>query len=304
MTYYHNKVSSNIKCVHKLPFLPSAQYVAIPTAYLTKLEVRRYSDSTIKVYTYFFREFMRFYFRKSLDTITKEEIQKYLHHLITTKNISTSTQNQVINAIKFYYEQVKGFKREVYYFDRPKKERVLPKVLSQEEVVLLLKATRNPKHKCMLSLIYSAGLRVGELINLRLEDIDSDRMMIYVRGGKGKKDRTTLLSVKILALLRRYYKLYQPKHWLFEGPANCRYSQSSIRQVFKRSLCAAGILKKVTLHSLRHSFATHLLEGGTNLRYIQELLGHSSSKTTEIYTHITHAGMKNVMSPLDQLKDV
>ena len=287
-----------------LPFTPNARYVRIPQVYLDKLEVRRYSESTISVYTHFFREYMRYFYNRPLDSIKKEEIQTYLLHLIKTRNISASTQNQIINAIKFYYEQVKGLDRTFYFIERPRREKKLPMVLSQEEVMRLLRATHNLKHKAMLGLIYSAGLRVGELISLELVDIDSDRMVIYVRGGKGKKDRTTLLSSKILVLLRAYYKRYRPVKWLFEGPNHSQYSQSSLRKIFIRSKAKAGIYKKLTLHCLRHSFATHLLENGTNLRYIQELLGHNSSKTTEIYTHITLAGMKNVNSPLDQLTDV
>ena len=165
----------------------------------------------------------------------------------------------------------------------------------------LLKSIGNIKHKTMLGLIYSAGLRVGELINLKIEDIDSDRMVISVRGAKGKKDRTTLLSSKILEMLRIYYKRHRPIGWLFEGPGHTQYSTSSLRQIFRRAMVKARINKKLTLHCLRHSFATHLLEKGTNLRYIQELLGHNSSKTTEIYTHVTHSGMQNISSPLDQL---
>ena len=292
------------KTKQTLPFSPSARYVVMPQAYLDKLEVRRYSESTITVYTHFFRAFMRYFHNTSIDDITKNEIQQYLLHLIETKNISVSTQNQVINAIKFYYEQVKGMEKEVYYFDRPQKEFTLPKVLSQEEVVRLLQVTSNLKHKCMLSVIYSAGLRVGELLNLTLADIDSDRMLIFIKAGKGKKDRSTLLSHKVLEILRSYFKVYRPKEWLFEGPNSAKYSQSSLQKIFQRSRVKAGILKKVSLHSLRHSIATHLLERGTNLRYIQGLLGHNSSKTTEIYTHITKVGMKDVISPFDQMPDV
>jgi len=302
-TAIHSKMPPG-KMKQTLPFTLNARYVRVPQVYLDKLEVRRYSESTISVYTHFFREYMRYFYNRPLDSIKKEEIQEYLLHLIKTRNISSSTQNQVINAIKFYYEQVKGLERTYYFIERPKKEFKLPQVLSEEEVMRLLRATNNLKHKTMLALIYSAGLRVGELLHLRLEDIDSDRMVISVRGAKGKKDRTTLLSAKILILLRTYYGKYRPYSWLFEGPQRSLYSRSSLRKILIRSKTKAGINKKITLHCLRHSFATHLLERGTNLRYIQELLGHNSSKTTEIYTHITHAGMKNICSPLDQLADV
>lgn len=292
------------KTKQTLPFSPSAKYVVIPQTYLDKLEVRRYSESTVSIYTHFFRAFIRHFYNTPLDGITKQEIQQYLLHLIDSKNISISTQNQVINAIKFYYEQVMGLDKEVYYFDRPRKEFKLPKVLSQEEVLRILDRTTNLKHRCMLSTMYSAGLRVSELLSLALADIDSNRMLIFIKAAKGKKDRTTMLSHNVLKILQEYYKVYRPKKWLFEGPNGAKYSSSSLRKVFHRSKFKANVIKKVSLHSLRHSFATHLLERGTNLRFIQELLGHSSSKTTEIYTHITQVGMKDVISPFDQMPDV
>lgn len=177
----------------------------------------------------------------------------------------------------------------------------LPKVLSEKEVTAILNAVYNLKHKAMLLLIYSAGLRAGELINLRIEDIDSEQMRVFVRSGKGKKDRVTILSHKALTVLREYFKKYRPKEYLFEGQFGGKYSDSSLRRVFGNALKKAGNSKKVTLHSLRHSFATHLLERGVDMRYIQMLLGHNSSKTTEIYTHITHKGWQKIESPLDKL---
>ena len=297
-----NKKKTSTKTKQELPFSPSMHYVVLPEAYLNKLKVMRYSQSTVNVYTHFFRAFIQYYHDKPLDSITKEEIQQYLLHLIRTKNIAVSTQNQVINAIKFYYEQVNSLERTYYFIDRPKKELKLPKVLSKEEVLRLLQETKNIKHKAMLSLIYSGGLRIGELLNLRVEDIDSDRMLINILGGKGKKDRTTLLSVTILPLLRSYYITYKPQNWLFEGPGHKQYSPSSLRNIFMRAKARAKIFKNITPHSLRHSFATHLLEKGTNLRYIQKLLGHSSSKTTEIYTHVCTTNLTDITSPFDLLK--
>jgi len=179
------------------------------------------------------------------------------------------------------------------------KEQTLPTVLSEEEIVAIFNETINIKHKCMLMLAYSAGIRVGELLALKIKDIDSDRMQIRIEQSKGKKDRYTLLSAKILKILRQYYRAYKPKEWLFEGVNGGKYSPRSIQNVLKRAAEAARIKKKVSMHTLRHSFATHLLERGTDLRYIQVLLGHGSSKTTEVYTHVTTKGISQVKSPID-----
>jgi integrase/recombinase XerD len=186
-----------------------------------------------------------------------------------------------------------------YYIQRPKKEKVLPKVLSEQEVLSILHCSENLKHKAILSLIYSAGLRRGELINMKVNDIDSKRMYVIIRQGKGRKDRYSILSEKVLELLRRYFTEYKPKEWLFEGQFGGQYSATSIQNILRDAVTRAKIRKKVTVHTLRHCFATHLLEHGVDIRYIQELLGHESSKTTEIYTHITQRGLGKIKSPLD-----
>ena len=175
-------------------------------------------------------------------------------------------------------------------------------MLSEEEVTAILKTITNIKHKALIMTIYSGGLRISELINLKVKDIDSDRMQIRVQQSKGKKDRYTLLSQKTLLILRQYFKEYKPKEWLFEGEGDGEYSQKAIQNILKRAVLKAGIKKRITVHSLRHSFATHLLENGTDLRYIQNLLGHSNSKTTEIYTHITTKGFDQIKNPLDKLE--
>ena len=185
---------------------------------------------------------------------------------------------------------------------RPRKEKKLPRELSEDEITVIFKQIKNLKHRCMLYLVYSAGLRRSELLNLRAADIGSSRSCIVIRDAKGIKDRITLLSEKILRLLRDYYKKYKPKEWLFEGAAGGKHSESSIRKVFENAVVKSGIRKNVSLHSLRHSFATHLLERGTDLRYIQALLGHNSSKTTEIYTHVTKKGLEQLRSPLEDLE--
>ena len=222
----------------------------------------------------------------------------YMSYLIEYRGISASTQNQVVNAIKFYYEKILGTDKISIAFERPRRERSLPDILSKEEVLNIITAPENLKHKAMLTLVYSAGLRCGELLNLKPEDIYSDRMLIHIRKGKGKKDRMTVLSDKALHLLKRYYRQYRPREWLFEGIRG-PYTASSLRAVFKNAVVKAKINRKVRLHDLRHSFATHLLESGTDLRYIQTLLGHNSSLTTEIYTHVSQAHIGLIKSPLD-----
>ncbi|MDI9512668.1 MAG: tyrosine-type recombinase/integrase [Bacillota bacterium] len=186
--------------------------------------------------------------------------------------------------------------------ERPKKEKKLPEILSKNEISKLLKAVKNLKHKAILYLVYSAGLRVGEVVKLKPTDIDSDRMLIPIIQGKGKKDRYTILSETALSILRQYVKVYKPEHWLFPGQHPDKHlTERSVQKVFDNARIDAKIRKDVSVHNLRHSFATHLLEGGVNLRYIQELLGHSSSKTTEIYTHVTQKNLSNIISPLDTI---
>ena len=230
------------------------------------------------------------------------DIVNFLNFLIDQFCISTTYQNQYINAIKFYYEKVLRQKKTTYNLQRPKKENKLPLVLSVSEVERLLSAIDNLKHRCILALIYASGLRVSELINLKITDIHSERGLIHIRDGKGHKDRYSLLPKSLIPQLRQYYKEWKPGQFLFEGPTlHSKYSSSSIRKIMQRALKKAKVNSNATPHTLRHSFATHLLESGTNLRYIQELLGHQSSKTTEIYTHISQKNIENICSSLDKL---
>ena len=276
-------------------------YREAPDSYLDKLTLLRYSENTIRTYRECFEEFINYYHTKDINHITQEEIQGYLLYLVEQRQVSTSYQNQAINAIKFYYEKVLKGPRRIYYIERPRKEKTLPTVLSEDEVKRIIENITNLKHKCLIMTCYSGGLRISEVLNLKPSDIDSKRMMIHVRGGKGKKDRITLLSSRLLELLRKYYKLYKPGEYLFTGLMGGQYSERSAQEVLKQSARRAGINKPVTLHTLRHSFATHLLENGTDLRYIQSLLGHSSPKTTQIYTHITTKGFDQIQNPLDKL---
>ncbi len=298
---YEEEEQYNSRIQRITPYdIPNYRYC--PDEYLMKLTELRYSPKTSKVYKEMFEEFINFYPTYDIKNLDETLIIKFLRFLVTERKISTSYQNQSINAIKFYYERVLGGQRKIYFIDRPIKEKTLPIVLSTEEVKHILAVTINLKHKAILMLIYSAGLRISEAVNLKIKDIDSQRMQIRVEQSKGKKDRYTLLSVKALTILRNYFLDYRPKEWLFEGmEAGNQYSTRSIQQVFKESVVRAGIKKDVSVHTLRHSFATHLLENGTDIRYIQSLLGHESSKTTEVYTHITTKGFDQIKSPLDNL---
>jgi site-specific recombinase XerD len=277
-------------------------YRSCPEEYILKLKELRYSENTLKTYKALFEEFINYYHKFEISRIDESMITAFLRYLVIERKVSTSYQNQAINAVKFYYERVLGGQRKVYLVDRPREEKTLPVVLSEKEVGDLLKATENLKHKAILMLAYSGGLRLSELIYVKLTDIDSNRMQIRVEQSKGNKDRYTLLSVRLLEVLRKYFLAYKPKVWLFEGVNGGQYSVRSIQAIMKDSTRKAGIKKKVSVHSLRHSFATHLLENGTDLRYIQSLLGHSSSKTTEIYTHVTTKGFDQIKSPLDKLE--
>ena len=275
--------------------------ISIPREFTEVLNMRRYSESTIRNYSSQFEKFLSYYAHIPPENITPEQVAQYMSHLVSQCKISSSTQNQAINAIKFYFENVLGRKVIHYALDRPARDQRLPVVLSETEVTLLLNSCDNLKHKAMLYLIYAAGLRRSELIALRIHSIDRERNLINIEGGKGKKDRITLLSKKALALLDEYCARYKPANYVFEGASGFQYSATSLQKIFMAALKKSGIQKAATLHTLRHSFATHLLESGTDIRYIQVLLGHSSSKTTEIYTHVTRKGFENIRSPLDNL---
>jgi integrase/recombinase XerD len=276
-------------------------WVDLPPLYQETLIKMRYSSATIDNYLVQFRFFLIFIYPTPADEISDEQIHRYLLYLIEKKKVSISTQNQAINAIKFYLERVKKGERKVYYIDRPIKDWKLPTVLSEDEMRNLLYHTKNVKHRCLMFMLYSAGLRISELLSLQWKDVDWDRKVIYVRGGKGKKDRITLLSQVAYNYLQHYQESYKPETWLFESLDRKQYSARSVNKVIKAAALRAGIKKRVSAHTLRHSFATHLLENGTDLRYIQSLLGHESSQTTERYTHVTRKGFERLISPLDTM---
>ena len=271
-----------------------------PEEYIDKLQVLRYSENTVKTYVAMFEEFINYYVESDLLSINANDIKNYLKYLVERK-VSKSYQNQAINAIKFYYEIVLCLPNCYYHIDRPRKEKKLPIVLSTDEIQNMFKTITNIKHKAILMTIYSAGLRVSELLELKISDIQSNRKLIFVRNSKGNKDRVTLLGDKTLVILREYYKIYKPKEYLFEGVKGGKYSKTSIQKILKKAVFKAKISKRVTIHTLRHSFATHLLEKGVNLRYIQSLLGHSNPKTTEIYTRVSTIGISEIKNPIDIL---
>ena len=269
-----------------------------PKEYIDKLEVKKYSLSTIKTYTSAFECYLNFYKDQPLNNLNDQHIQQYLLTLVK-KGRSNSYINQAVNAIKFYYEMVLNMPNRFYNIDRPRKEHKLPKVISKEEVLAIIENTNNIKHRCIVELLYSAGLRRSELIDLKIKDIDSSRMTIRIEGAKGNKDRFTILSETLLKDLRKNFLEWKPRVYLFEGIKGEKYTGSSVAKIISKASIKANINQKVTPHMLRHSFATHLLENGTDLRYIQSLLGHSSTKTTEIYTHVATNIFKKGKNPLD-----
>lgn len=272
-----------------------------PREYIELLETRRYSFNTARTYIFHFSEFVEHFRVTPLNEINELDIKKYIHRIVK-QGKSHSYQNQVINAVKFYYEQVLDMPQRFYEIDRPIKERKLPSVLSEDEIGRIISVTTNLKHKAILVTIYSCGLRLSELLHLKLTDVQSDRHLLLVRDAKGNKDRTTILSETTLGLLRKYYLAYRPKEYLFEGTNGGGYSCKSVQNIVKHALAMANIKRPASTHTLRHSFATHLLENGTDLRYIQMLLGHSSPKTTEIYAHVSTKSLQGVVSPIEKLK--
>ena len=269
----------------------------------SKMIRKNYSKRTIEIYTSCLKQYFSYCIRQELDDTV--DVEKYINSLIK-RGLSTSAQNQAINAIKFYWEFILGKEKRFIEIDRPMKERKLPEVLSLEEVCRLLKSCCNLKHQMILKTIYACGLRTGELINLEMKNIKSERKTIQVVLGKGKKDRIVPIPEELILDLRKYYKKYRPIKYLFEGQGSrighpVKYSATSIQTILKRQVKKIGIKRKITPHTLRHSYATHLYEHGIGLRSIQVLLGHNSSKTTEIYTHVSNTHISNTPSPLSFL---
>jgi site-specific recombinase XerD len=264
-----------------------------PEEYLLKLELKRYAENTVRNYVSCFEAFINHYFETDPIDLNELDVRNYLQKLIQ-EGKSNSYVNLAVNSIKFFYEVVHGMPNRFYSIERPRKQKQLPSVLSKEEVMMLMEHTNNIKHKCIVGLLYSSGLRRGELLNLLVTDIDSKRMMVHIKNAKGNKDRYSILSPSILDDLKVYYKEHRPTNYLFESPKGDRYSGTSVLNIVEMAAKKAGIARKVTPHMLRHSFATHLLENGTDIRHIQLLLGHSSTKTTEIYTHVANRSFMDI----------
>ncbi len=267
-----------------------------------ELILRNYSHKTIKSYTGCLRAFVKHFNPVHPRNISNEEIRKYLLYLIKEKNWQASTINQMFNAIRFLYVELYKTPFIVGNIPRPQKEHKLPDVLNEDEVIKIFNSVNNLKHKTMLMLAYACGLRVGELVRIKIEDIDGSRELIHIRSAKGKRDRYTIFPASLREQLVNYWKTYKlgASGWLFPGEnINKHLAERSIQAVLRRAVKSSKITKQVSMHTLRHSFATHLLEHGTDLRYIQELLGHKSVKTTEIYTHISSKALQKIRSPLD-----
>lgn len=264
-----------------------------------KLILMAYSPHTIRNYKAELARYLKYFENYEHKNITKEEIESYVYYMVTKYKIGESKQNGMINAIKFYYEKVLGMPREYYDIQRPKKSNQLPNVLGVEETYKLINSPENKKHKAILYTIYSAGLRTSELLNLRIEDIRSKEGYIFVKGAKGKKDRHIVLAEFLLPVLRGYYKEHKPSYWLFEGQTGGKYSATSVQEIYRKAQKDSGANPWSTPHTLRHSYATHMLEYGENLRTIQVLMGHESSKTTEVYTHVVGINNKKIKNPLD-----
>jgi len=268
-----------------------------------KMSLRSYSDSTIRTYQSNLTQFFAYFKGSDYGSLTKEQIEGFVFELVQKYKISEQKQNAMINAIKSYYEHTLGLPREYYTITRPKPSKDLPNILSEEEVIAIINAPENIKHRAILHTIYSAGLRIGEVIRLRVKDVRSDDGFLFVKDSKGKKDRHTVLSPLLLDLLRKYYKVHKPSYWLFEGQDGGQYSATSIQQIYRRAVKQTGSNPWSTPHTLRHSFATHLMQRGVNIRYIQRALGHSSTKTTEVYTRVLSINSKTLKSPLDVIME-
>ena len=269
--------------------------------YKQKLVIANYSPKTISAYLNALKLFLAYLSNQQLESVEEIHIQQYLFICANERKYSYSSMKQVMASIRFLYAHILNRAVPQCLNIRLKKPEKLPDVLSFEEVQKVFKVTNNLKHKCILMTLYSGGLRMNELLNLHIKDVDSDRMQIHIHSGKGQKDRFVMLSENLLRYLREYYGEYQPQKYLFEGQKGGQYSSSSVQNIMRSALKKAGVRKKATPHTLRHSFATHLLDNGTDIRYIQELLGHKHLETTRIYTHVSSYSINQIKSPLDSL---
>lgn len=269
--------------------------------FIETLQLKGYSPNTMRTYGSEFAQFLYVLGNFKASDCDEEKIRAYFLYCINTLQLSENSMHSRMNAVKFYYEKILGRDKFFVEIPRPKKASKLPKVIHNQDIKKLLEVTTNIKHNTILKLTYGMGLRVSEIINLKISDIDSKNMQVFLRRAKGKKDRYVNLPESVLQQLRLYFLEYKPKEYLFEGQFGGQYSIRSAQQVFKSALLKAGLHKTVGIHSLRHSFATHLLENGTDVRFIQELLGHKDIKTTLLYTNVSDTSIRKIKSPLDDL---
>lgn len=295
------KLGMPLQAVVSVPHQMSAVNLLALDRFVKTLALKAYSPATMHHYRQEFQKLLMLLGELEVSSLTTEQVKSYLLWLITKKGYGESHANTAVNAIKFYFEKVLLQPRVVYDLPRPKKPLVLPKVMGKESITRIIQSMDNLKHQSMLMLAYAAGLRVSEIVALKLVDIDSDRMCINIRRAKGKKDRVVALSPILLDHLRDYFRAYRPKEWLFEGQGGGQYSARSVQQVFKDAKALAGVKTPGGIHTMRHSFATHLLESGTDIRFIKDLLGHNSLSTTLRYTHVSLKQITLIKSPLDDL---
>ena len=270
-------------------------------AYVKYMHGKRYSKSTVRTYFTFIADFINYMQPKPLVDLTNRDVELFFESVFITRAYSISSQRQFISALKLFVTLYPECQIEALLLERPKKSRILPTILSQREVIIILQVTKNLKHRAIIALLYSAGLRISELISLELRHIDIARRQILVKNGKGRKDRYVILANSFLPLLQNYINTYKPVRYFVEGKIDTKYSDGSIRKFLHRSTELAHIKKKVTPHTLRHSYATHLLENGIGLRHTQELLGHAKPETTMIYTHVAKKDLLEIKSPLDTI---
>lgn len=267
--------------------------------FLGFLKGKRFSDSTITTYGGFILEFLWFTGDKPVDKLNENDVRHYIEWAVSTLNYAISTHRQMVSSLKHFTYFYPACSINIDKIHMPRKDKKLPTVLSIEEVLLLLQSTKNLKHRTVIAMLYGSGLRIGELIDLKLSDFDFKRKQLHIKNAKGRKDRYTTIAESLFPLLKNYHNTYKPKVYFIENPHGGKYSAESIRAFLKKNVKAAGLTKLVTPHTLRHSYATHMLEQGIDLRYIQELLGHSRPETTMIYTHVTRKDLQQIKSPLD-----
>ncbi|WP_179019724.1 tyrosine-type recombinase/integrase [Winogradskyella forsetii] len=307
MEYIKAICKTKIRVSHAQPYrpIPKVRMNEAGIEALLKLEktliLKRYSQNTIQNYKSMLSIFLMKFRDRDLAQVERQDIESFIFDFIKKNGIGESMQNQLINAIKAYYEHVLKRPKAFYNIERPKKASPIPNVLSEQDVIKLINTPENLKHKAILWTIYSGGLRISEVINLRIEDINSKDGYIFIKDSKGKRDRKTVLSPSLLPLLRSYYISYKPSYWLFEGRFGGQYTQGSVRKFFRKALEDAGINPWATVHTLRHSFATHCIMNNVNLRHVQNMLGHASPRTTQIYTKTIEINNKKINSPLDRL---